>query len=304
MEHPHKNIKISGSDYDFEQLCGAYPELRHFVFENKYQSQTIDFSDPKAVKALNKALLFFNYKISFWDFPDDNLCPPIPGRMAYIKELALLLKQSNIDKNSRILDIGTGATCIYPLLGHAAYGWQFVGSDIDTDSLKVAQNILVENGLTHAIQLRQQKDASQILTGIVMPEDRFCVTLCNPPFYKDEEEAIQANLRKIKGLGKGQVKVLRNFSGSLNELCYRGGEKAFLHNYLYQSSLYKSTSFWFTSLVSKKENVKAMKSSLEKLGATEIKVIEMRQSHKISRIVAWTFLNKKEQKNWTLACNS
>ena len=38
--------------------------------------------------------------------------------------------------------------------------------------------------------------------------------------------------------------------------------------------------------------------SLNKLGATEIKTIPMHQGNKITRIVAWTFLSKKEQQEW------
>ena len=39
----------------------------------------------------------------------------------------------------RILDLGTGANFIYPLLGHAEYGWSFVGTDIDGKALDHAE---------------------------------------------------------------------------------------------------------------------------------------------------------------------
>jgi len=48
------------------------------------------------VKVLNTALLFKYYNIQSWNFPDDNLCPPISGRVDYIHHLADLLKTSNI----------------------------------------------------------------------------------------------------------------------------------------------------------------------------------------------------------------
>ena len=88
--HP-KNKHQQG--YDFSKLCKAYLPLTEFVFENNYQTITIDFADPKAVKALNTALLVTYYKITFWDFPDANLCPPIPSRVDYIHHLATLLEQ-------------------------------------------------------------------------------------------------------------------------------------------------------------------------------------------------------------------
>ena len=87
------------------------------------------------------------------------------------------------------------------------------------------------------ILLRQQFDENNILTGIIEKEDAFTVAVCNPPFYKSAEEARGANRRKTRNLGTNAV---RNFAGNNNELWYVGGEKAFLHNYLYQSSLFKT----------------------------------------------------------------
>jgi len=186
----------------------------------------------------------------------------------------------------KILDIGTGATCIYPLLGVAVHNWNFVGVDIDLDSLDTAQDIIDDNDLDAHIKLRQQLDENQILKGILEDDDFFSAVMCNPPFYKSAEEAQGANKRKNKNLGNSAV---RNFSGNNNELWYVGGEKAFLHNYLYESSLYKDKSTWFTSLVSKKENVESMEKSSKKLGATAFKVIPMSQGNKVTRIVCWKY---------------
>lgn len=292
----HPNNKHQ-KGYDFSKLCKAYPILSEFIFKNKYQTTTIDFSDYKAVKALNTALLFLHYKIIYWDFPNDNLCPPIPGRVDYIHHLASLLESSNITKNIRILDIGTGASCIYPLLGNAEYNWQFIGTDIDKKTLESAQHIIAKNKLTKEISLRYQSDKSHILKGILSVSDRFDAVLCNPPFHDSDQAAIAATKRKLKGLGK-ETAFVRNFGGKHNELCYKGGEKAFIHNYIYESSLFKKQCCWFSTLVSKKENVRPIKVFLKKLKVTEIKTIPMHQGNKITRIVAWTFLNEAEQKNW------
>ncbi len=260
-----------------------------FVFENKYQTKTIDFANPKAVKALNTAILFKDYNIKFWEFPDINLCPPIPGRVDYIHHIADLLKSSKILENISVLDVGTGASCIYPILGQAEYHWSFVATDIDERSLEFAQEIIDKNNFTDSITLRLQKDTSQILKGILNKDDVFSVSICNPPFYKSETEALEATSRKLKGLKKEGDKVVRNFSGTQNELWYKGGEKAFIHNYLYESFLFKEQCVWFTTLVSKKDLVKGMYTSLKKLGASDIKTINMGQGQKISRIVAWTY---------------
>ena len=269
--------------YDFDALIVENPLLKEFVLENKFGSISIDFSNPNAVKELNKALLFSYDKLNLWNFSDENLCPPIPGRLDYIHHLSDLLSE---EKDIKILDIGTGATCIYPLLGVAEFNWNFIATDIDLDSLDSAQDIIDDNTLDANIKLRQQFDEQQILKGILEEDDFFSATMCNPPFYKSAEEARGANRRKSRNLVNNAI---RNLSGNNNELWYKGGEKVFLHNYLYESSLFSNKSKWFTSLVSKKENVESLQNSAKKLGAEEFKVINMNQGNKVTRIVCWRF---------------
>lgn len=278
--HP-RNKHLKG--YDFELLILKNRRLNAYLFENKFQVRSIDFSNPLAVKELNRSLLRTHYDIHFWDFPDDNLCPPIPGRADYIHYISDLIQTQ---EDVKVLDIGTGATCIYPLLGTAEYQWKFVGTDVDSDSLVSAQKIIDKNNLNEMIELRFQKNKQHILKDIVKKGERFTVMVCNPPFYKSAAEAQGANARKSRNLGNNPV---RNFSGNNNELWYEGGEKAFLHTYLYESSQLPDVSKWFTSLVSKKENVESLETSSKKLGAKEFKVIPMHQGNKVTRIVAWRF---------------
>ncbi len=281
--HPRNKHK---KGYNFDVLTKHNKNIASLITKNDYGTVTIDFSDPKAVKELNITLLEVHYGIQKWNFPDENLCPPIPGRVDYIHYVSDLLAESSITDKITILDIGTGATCIYPLLGAKEYDWNFVATDIDLDSLHIAQDIITDNNFDAKIILRQQFDEANILKGIIEKGDSFSAVICNPPFYKSETEAKGANARKSRNLGTNAV---RNFAGNNNELWYPGGEKAFLHNYLYQSSLYKNTSVWFTSLVSKKETIKSLQKSGEKLKVKEMKVIPMHQGNKVTRIVAWRF---------------
>lgn len=78
----HTRNKHNGQ-YDFSLLTENYPPLRKFVLLNPLGIQTIDFFNPHAVKALNKALLISYYGIRYWDIPKNYLCPPIPreGRL-------------------------------------------------------------------------------------------------------------------------------------------------------------------------------------------------------------------------------
>lgn len=284
--HPN-NLHQNG--YNLKELCEVNPELAPMVFTNKYGTETIDFANPDAVKKLNRALLMKDYGISFWDFPDDNLCPPIPGRVDYVHHLADLLKADNINEDATIIDVGVGANCIYPLLGNAVYGWKFLATDIDKKSIDRAGIIVKKNKLTSEISFIQQKDAAHIFEGILDENSRFTATMCNPPFYRSQEEAMQANARKLEGLGTKGNSPTRNFSGKQQELWYKGGEKAFVHTYLYESSKFKEQCVWYTTLVSKKENVESLEASAKKLGVKTFKIIPMHQGNKITRFVAWSF---------------
>lgn len=293
----HKD-NIHSKGYNFKSLIADSPQLEAFVFESKYGKNTIDFANPQAVKSLNSALLKTHYGVRFWDFPDKNLCPPIPGRADYMHTLNELLAKSGLKKDISVLDIGTGATCIYPLLGNKIYNWNFIASEVDQKALDNAKLIIEKNALTQHIKLRFQENPQHILEGVLGVSEKITASICNPPFYKNEAEANDNTLRKLKGLGSTSNQVSRNFSGTEVELWYPGGEKAFLHNYLYQSSLLKTNCFWYTSLVSKKEHLKSIETSLKKLGASSVKVLQMSLGHKISRVVAWTFLSEEEQSAW------
>lgn len=299
--HPRN---LHRNSYDFEQLISCVPELKHYVFINSYGTQTINFSIPKAVKLLNKALLQHFYAVENWDIPDGNLCPPIPGRADYIHYLADLLNENSkeIPKGISVkgLDIGTGANLVYPLIAHQSYGWQMLGTDINQKSLENAQKILDENPdfLSH-IQLKFQPDSNFIFKNILSPENKFTFSMCNPPFHDSEESAMKGNIRKTKNLKKSKTpKTNLNFGGQQSELWCEGGELAFISKMIEESVLFSSQILWFTCLVSKQENLFKLTSLLNKVKAVEVKIIDMAQGQKISRILAWTFIPKENRQNW------
>lgn len=300
--HP-KNLHRSG--YDFPELVAVLPELKSFTFINDYGTETIDFSNPDAVKALNNALLIQFYGIRNWDIPKSYLCPPIPGRADYIHYLADLLATSNnglIPESETVqgLDIGIGANCIYPIIGNAVYGWSFVGTDIDENALQNCKKIIAENPqLIDAVSLQLQTESRFIFKNIITSEDRFSFTICNPPFHASQQEADKSSIRKINNLQTTRVtKPSLNFGGQNAELWCDGGEIGFLTQMIYESVKYPKQVLWFTSLVSKKDNLASIYKTLAKVNAAEIRTIEMAQGQKNSRIVAWTFLTAAQQKDW------
>ncbi len=281
--------------YDFDVLCKKYSLLKEFVFVNKYETKTIDFAHPKAVKALNTALLFQYYGIDFWDIPENYLCPPIPSRADYIHHIADLLalssKKGNVPtgKHIQILDIGVGANCIYPIIGRKAYDWAFVGTDIDKKAIESAQKIVNANPiLKGSLGLRLQKTPNSVFKGIIKEGDTFACTICNPPFYASPQAAQKQSQRKWKNLGKDKTNP-RNFGGQSKELWCAGGEKAFIQKMIEESRQFTQNCLWFTSLVSNKDHIPFLQKILEKQKAKQVKIIAMAQGQKTSRILAWQF---------------
>ncbi|MCQ4272698.1 23S rRNA (adenine(1618)-N(6))-methyltransferase RlmF [Pseudomonas kuykendallii] len=292
--------------YDFPALIASSPELAAFVILNPYGKQSIDFANPEAVKVFNRALLRQLYGIAHWDIPPGYLCPPIPGRADYLHGLADLLAADNgaeIPRGAgvRVLDIGCGANCIYPLLGHADYGWRFLGSDIDRVALKAAGVILRSNRLDKAIALRLQERPEQILQGLLHADERFDLTLCNPPFHATRDEATRGSQRKWRNLGKldpsRQLPTL-NFGGQSNELYCEGGEVAFVSRLIAESAACASQVLWFSTLVSKASNLPAVSAALKRAGAHQQCTVEMAQGQKQSRFVAWTFHDAAQRQAW------
>lgn len=300
--HPRNRHRFR---YNFEQLVQCCPELAAFVAMNKHNSKSIDFSNPNAVKMLNKALLRKFYGISNWDIPENYLCPPIPGRADYMHYMADLLSACNHGvvpqgKSIRVLDIGVGANCAYPIIGNSEYGWHFVGSDIDPVAIQSAKQIIASNDcLNEVIECRLQTTKSAIFRNIIKPGEAFDMSICNPPFHASLAEANAGTERKWKNLGiKRGSKSKLNFGGQNNELWCDGGEEAFVRQMIEESAQYPAQCFWYSTLISKKSNLPKVYRLLKKIKAFDMKTIEMAQGQKVSRIVAWTFWDALQQKDW------
>lgn len=179
------------------------PALKNHLTTSKTGNLTIYLSNPLAVKLLTRAILYHYYDISYWEFPDENLCPPIPGRADYLHHMADLLGNSiegKIPMGDKIncLDIGVGASCIYPILGITSYEWHFTGTDIDPKSIASSQNIVNKNAiLTNKIALELQENSKAIFHEIIRSENKYDLTICNPPFHSSSAEAQKGNLRKV-----------------------------------------------------------------------------------------------------------
>ncbi|TBR18074.1 23S rRNA (adenine(1618)-N(6))-methyltransferase RlmF [bacterium] len=284
-----------GGRYDLERLTRASPALAPFVARNAHEDLSVDFADPAAVKALNAALLKDWYGLEHWDLPPGALCPPVPGRSDYVHAAAdLLSRHGAVPRGDavRVLDVGVGASCIYPILGRGEYGWSFVGTDVDPAALRCAGAIVAANPLlAGGVELRRQKPPA-VLKGVIASGERFALTLCNPPFHASQAEAEAGTRRKWTNLGRAPG-TARNFGGRAAELWCPGGEAAFAQSLVEESAPFAAQVAWFTVLLSKAATVDALKPALRRAQAADVRVVEMAQGNKKSRLLAWTFRDSR-----------
>ena len=165
---------------------------------------------------------------------------------------------------------------------------------------------------------------------VLKPNERIDFCMCNPPFYASKEAFQAENQRKIKGLAKGKKKVMpsddetlssnkaisttkrvasNNFGGLESELWCTDGEVGFVKRIYMESKRYWNQCLWFTSLVSRKENLRKIeryiqKDKKKKNRGNKNRCVEMIQKQpmgagrKSSTILMWTFLDETERQDW------
>lgn len=249
----HKSFTPEGEDYDYEELAKYEPRLREVMVENKNPSEdnphkyTLNWQNKLARYYLNKAILHYDYKLEYFDLPEDEgLVPTVPSRREYIHWIHDLFEEfepkDNPNKALKGLDIGVGASVIYPIIGVKEYNWHFTGSDVCEESLKIAQEIVDKNKLSDQITLKFQPKTKNIFEGILdkqEPSLQFDFSMCNPPFFSSVVE-------------RNERRSVKNVHSRKDEDATEGGEIGFLCRMVKESVLYKNNIKWFTTFIGKK----------------------------------------------------
>ncbi|XP_050234783.1 uncharacterized protein LOC126683011 isoform X2 [Mercurialis annua] len=317
----HPNNKYADNPPDFALLASLYPSFKPYVFYSRDGKPRIDWTDFNSTRELTRVLLLHDHNLNWW-IPDGQLCPTVPNRSNYIHWIEDLLSSDIIPKINtngdtvKGFDIGTGANCIYPLLGASLVGWSFVGSDVtevalewaernvknnphvselieirkvtncrDVLSIECSRNVEPENlgsGMDmHESVVEEVVDANtnyhgRILVGVVREGEKFDFCMCNPPFFDSMEEA---GLNPKTSCG-----------GTPEEMVCPGGEKAFIARIIEDSVLLKESFRWFTSMVGRKINLKFLTSKLREVGVTVVKTTEFVQGQTCRWGLAWSFV--------------
>ncbi|KAH0842288.1 hypothetical protein FOPE_07265 [Fonsecaea pedrosoi] len=283
---------IYENDVDFTTLALQYPDFAKRLKSNRQ----LDFSDPESVRQLTKCLLHRDFDLTV-DLPEDRLCPPVPNRFNYILFIQRLLDSTSpsfhqgFDPDRQVigLDIGTGASAIYPLLAcRQRPQWRFLATEIDEKNREYAQRNILTNKLQARIRLvdTDVKGDRLIPTGQLERFDRIDILLTNPPFYDSTESLVDSARQKSRPPNS-------SCTGSAVEMITPGGEVGFVSKLVAESRLpaNKTKIQWFSAMLGKLSSVGAVVESLRGSGCGNYAVTEFVQGQKTRRwCVAWSWM--------------
>ena len=201
------------------------------------------------------------------DIPLNVLSPRINNRVAYL-EWAL-----NLDTASKVVDIGTGYSCIYPLLGSVLFpASSWIGIDISQQVIDQATENIKINNLQDRISVHL--NTSEKLFPSTIFNQEISLVICNPPFYESRTDINSKRSLKRKN-------PFGICTGRDHELMTEGGEYGFAIRMFNESRNFKHVN-WFTCYFGIKKSAvdfkKALKSDL---------VLFREHSFQIGRTVRW-----------------
>ncbi|KAA8546089.1 hypothetical protein F0562_020460 [Nyssa sinensis] len=328
----HPRNKYSDNPPDFRLLATLYPSFEPFVFYSRDGRPKIDWTDFNATRELTRILLLHDHGLNWW-IPDGQLCPTVPNRSNYINWIEDLLSSDIIARTHtdgdavRGFDIGTGANCIYPLLGASLLGWSFVGSDVTNVALEWAERNVKNNPhISELIEIRkvensvntvygeesdngQSVDRESIIdvrkTSTFKPEPSpsslelhsgVNKNYHGPPILvgvvKDGErfDFCMCNPPFFETMEEAGLNPKTSCGGTLEEMVCPGGELAFISRIIEDSVQLKQSFRWYTSMVGRKSNLKILMSRLREVGVTIVKTTEFVQGQTCRWGLAWSFM--------------
>lgn len=278
--HP-KNIYKSPPN--FKQLALDYPEFREFVTQDITGKVSLDFKNIKALRALSYILLKKDFGLDV-EMPLDKLIPTVPLRLNYILWLEDLLTLTGNTENIKGVDIGTGASCVYPLIAAKKNKWQMLASEVDENSYTYAKNNVEKNELQDLIKIVKVEE--NVVLKDLIKHDKYDFCMCNPPFFGSTKELhSNANSRNLN-----RPKPKNSFCASTVEVVVKGGEVDFISKLIHESKTLETNIKIYTTMVGHKKNLPELKKLLREVEVSSFKETEFCQGNTTRWGLAWTFI--------------
>lgn len=282
------NKNIYKKPINFKDLSLSCPELREYLIpiNNKNFEFTINFKDEDSIRCLTKCLLEKDFSLRV-KLPLNNLIPTLPNRLDYINYIFDLSGyDAATNKKVNILDIGTGPLPVYPLLISRVYDNTVTyGTDIDRDSLELANINITKNNLNDKIKLYKTTKEESLIPPVIInniSENEINCQLCNPPFYESIEEI--KHLENFKSTKPKSMNL-----GSLNEVVTEGGETAFVSNLIDESLNNQHLFKWYSSLLGKFSSLEVLINKLRQHNINNYALKEISLGSTRRWVLAWSF---------------
>ncbi|CAI4228968.1 unnamed protein product [Auanema sp. JU1783] len=294
--HPRNPYKDNPPD--FKSLAIKYPTLRKHCTLGQNGRIHINFREDEAIRALTHAIFHNDFGLNV-DLSSGCLVPRIPQKLNYLLLLEDLLQLNNLTERVNGIDIGTGASCVYPLLGAKRFDWNFVGTDVNPHSIEIASKNVSQNSLEQCIET-QLVEEDTFFQGVMEkhPDRVFEFSMCNPPFFEQEETyerfPVQLSPGKFCNLPDYGATTSRppprsSTVAKVNELETSGGEESFVLKMIEESIVYKEKISIFTSMLGKKTSLKPLMQRLHDLPDVKCKNFVLYQGRTHRWVIAWTF---------------
>ncbi|XP_008994597.1 RNA N(6)-adenosine-methyltransferase METTL16 isoform X1 [Callithrix jacchus] len=282
----HARNRYKDKPPDFAYLASKYPDFKQHVQINLNGRVSLNFKDPEAVRALTCTLLREDFGLSI-DIPLERLIPTVPLRLNYIHWVEDLIGHQDSDKSSlrRGIDIGTGASCIYPLLGATLNGWYFLATEVDDMCFNYAKKNVEQNNLSDLIKVVKVPQKTLLMDALKEESEiiyDFC--MCNPPFFANQLEAKGVNSRNPRRPPPSSVNT-----GGITEIMAEGGELEFVKRIIHDSLQLKKRLRWYSCMLGKKCSLAPLKEELRIQGVPKVTYTEFCQGRTMRWALAWSF---------------
>ncbi|GLD71737.1 RNA N6-adenosine-methyltransferase mettl16 [Lates japonicus] len=260
--------------------CGAR-RSRHQDVSNCI-CQSVNFKEPEAVRALTCTLLKEDFGLTI-EIPLERLIPTVPLRLNYIHWVEDLIDGQKQPR--RGIDIGTGASCIYPLLGATMNGWYFLATEVDDICFDYATKNVDQNNLSDLIKVVKVPQKTLLMDALKEETEiiyDFC--MCNPPFFANQLEAKGVNSRNSRRPPPSSVNT-----GGVTEIMAEGGELEFVKRIIHDSLQLKKRLRWYSCMLGKKCSLAPLKEELRKQGVPKVTHTEFCQGRTMRWALAWSF---------------
>ncbi|KHN84764.1 Methyltransferase-like protein 16 -like protein [Toxocara canis] len=230
------------------------------------------------------------------ELPSDCLVPRVPQRLNYVLFIDDLLTLNGIEQDILGIDIGTGASCIYALLGAKQCGWRFVATESDEFAAQVALKNVCNNGLGDVIKVIKVRE-DRVIKDIVRSHgnEHFTFCMCNPPFYEEEEAEtkfvrLEGNAMENKCYDVTRRAAPRSATiGRRNELSVSGGEVGFVGRLIEDSLMLQNSVKFYTSMVGKKTSLNELTKKLKDCANAHYAVSTLSQGRTQRWVLTWSF---------------